>query len=535
MRVGVSPRQVATEPGATAEASRDRSRFDSPLLILVIGGVLALGVVLRFVCLSDLWADEVLSVNIAKLPISQIPAALRHDGSPPLYYLLLHVWMRMFGTGNASVRALSGLAGVITFVPMWFVGRRIDERRIRLGAAVEGSRTVAWSALLLLAMSPFAIRYSTEARMYSLIILWVVLGYLAVARALECLTIARLVAVAVVTSLLLFTHYWTFSLVAVTGLTVLLYAWRGAPERRRAALAVVGAIGVGVLTFLPWWSSFSFQLAHTGTPWGAPAGPFVSWATAFKAFGGNVHPAGWSLVALVLLGLFAKAVDARHVEFDLATRPGVRVEALVAVATLSLGLAMARLSGTTFEGRYASVVFPMFLLIGAVGIAIFSDVRMRIGILACVLVLGAWGGASNVRRNRTQAYQLVPIIRDHATAGDVVLYCPDAIGTDVVGRLRADVRSISLPNFTSPERVDWVDYAHRVRSIHPAAFADRVLRLAGPHSIWFVYTNNGTAADQKCAQVADFLTLHRPGFERKLEPDPYFFEHQGLYLYPPTP
>ena len=534
MRVGATPRHVVTESGAPSEASEVRSRFDSPLFILAIGGVLALGVVLRFVCQSDLWADEVLSVNIAKLPISQISAALRHDGSPPLYYLLLHVWMRIFGTGDAAVRALSGLAGVIALVPMWFVGRRIDERRIRLGVAPAGSRTVAWSALLLLAMSPFAIRYSTEARMYSLVILWVLLGYLAVARAFERPTIARLVPVSVVTSLLLYTHYWTFSLVGVTGLTMLVYAWRGAPERRRAAAAATVAVGVGVLTFLPWWSSFSFQLAHTGTPWGAPAGPFASWATAFKAFGGNAHPAGWALVALVLLGLFAKAADARHIEFDLATRPGVRVEALIAVGTFSLGLAVARLSGTTFEGRYASVVFPMFLLVGAVGIAIFSDARVRIGILACVLVLGAWGGASNVRRNRTQAYQLVPIIRDHAAAGDVVLYCPDAIGTDIVGRLRTDVHSISLPNFTSPVRVDWVDYAQRVRSIRPADFANRVLRFAGAHSIWFVYTNNGTAADEQCAKVADFLTLHRPGRVRELEPDPYFFEHQGLYLYPPT-
>ena len=273
MRVGATPRHVVTESGAPSEASEVRSRFDSPLFILAIGGVLALGVVLRFVCQSDLWADEVLSVNIAKLPISQISAALRHDGSPPLYYLLLHVWMRIFGTGDAAVRALSGLAGVIALVPMWFVGRRIDERRIRLRVAPAGSRTVAWSALLLLAMSPFAIRYSTEARMYSLVILWVLLGYLAVARAFERPTIARLVPVSVVTSLLLYTHYWTFSLVGVTGLTMLVYAWRGAPERRRAAAAATVAVGVGVLTFLPWWSSFSFQLAHTGTPWGAPAGP----------------------------------------------------------------------------------------------------------------------------------------------------------------------------------------------------------------------------------------------------------------------
>ena len=47
------------------------------------------------------------------------------------------------------------------------------------------------------------------------------------------------------------------------------------------------------------------------------------------------------------------------------------------------------------------------------------------------LALGAWGGVSNVGRQRTQAYQLVPIIRDQAAPGDLVVFCPDAIGTDV--------------------------------------------------------------------------------------------------------
>jgi mannosyltransferase len=390
---------------------------------------------------------------------------------------------------------------------------------------------VAWSAVLLLALSPFAIRYSTEARMYALVMLWVTLGYLAVARAFERPSFVRLLAVAVITGLLLSTHYWAFALLAVVAVVVAAIAWR-AVELRRTALAVLAALVVGGLTFLPWLSSFRFQLAHTGTPWGAPVSPFGSWATAFKSFGGNAHLAGWILVALVLLGLFAAGSDARHVEFDLATRPGVRLEAFIAFATLGTGLVIARISGTTFEGRYASVAFPLFLVVGAFGVAVFSDVRVRVGLLSVALVLGAWGGVSNAQRNRTQAYQLAPIIRDHGAPGDVVLFCPDAIGTDVVGRLRPDVHAVGFPNFTSPARIDWVDYGPRVDHTHPLQFADRVLALAGNHTIWFVFTNNGTPADQKCGKIADVLSLHRPGRVGELEPDPYFFEHQGLYRYP---
>ncbi len=534
MRVGASTRREAENTAATDRSGSAEHRFDSPALILAIGAVLALGVVLRFVCASDLWADEVLSVNISKLPLGRISTALRHDGAPPLYYFLLHGWMRVFGTGTTSVRALSGGIGVLTLWPTWYIGRRLDERRVRLGLARAGSRTVAWSALLLLALSPFAIRYSTEARMYALVMLEVTVGYLALARALERPVVLRLAIVVLISAAMLYTHYWAFSLLGVVGAGLVVIAVRSDRERRPAAALVAAALAIGGVLFLPWFSAFRFQLAHTGTPWGAPVSPFGSWATAFKSFGGNAHLAGWALVVLIALGVFARAIDARHIEFDLGTRRGVRLEAGVAFGALAVGLVIGRLSGTTFEGRYASVVFPLFLVIGAFGIAIFSNARLRVAVLAGVLVLGAWGGVSNAARNRTQAYQLAPIIRDHGAAGDVVLFCPDAIGTDVVGRLRLDLRVISFPSFTSPVRIDWVDYQRRVDAVRPSTFVDRVLRLAGTHTVWFVDTNNGTAADQKCSKIADLLTLHRPGRVHELEPDPYFFEHQGLYRYPPN-
>src|SRR3954452_19676579 len=117
MGVGVSARRRAARDQQNPEETapgRLRRGLDSPPLVLGVLGVLALGVVLRFVCQSDLWADEVLSVNIAKLPLHRRRAALRRDAAPPLYCLLLHVWMRVFGTGNAAVQALSGVAGTLT-------------------------------------------------------------------------------------------------------------------------------------------------------------------------------------------------------------------------------------------------------------------------------------------------------------------------------------------------------------------------------------------------------------------------------------
>ncbi len=53
--------------------------------VLVACAVVIAGVVGRFLAPGGLWLDEALSVNIAKLPLGQLPGALVQDGSPPLY------------------------------------------------------------------------------------------------------------------------------------------------------------------------------------------------------------------------------------------------------------------------------------------------------------------------------------------------------------------------------------------------------------------------------------------------------------------
>src|SRR5262245_33191654 len=95
---------------------------------VVLVGIVALAVVLRFVQRSPLWLDEALSVNIARLPPGELLDALRHDGHPPLYYLILHYWMKVVGEGDFAVRALSGLLAVAALPLAWVAGRRLASR-----------------------------------------------------------------------------------------------------------------------------------------------------------------------------------------------------------------------------------------------------------------------------------------------------------------------------------------------------------------------------------------------------------------------
>ncbi|HWD64946.1 MAG TPA: hypothetical protein VG405_07205, partial [Solirubrobacteraceae bacterium] len=65
------------------------------------------------------WMDEGITVGIASHPLAQIPGVLRMDGSPPLFYLLLHVWMSLTGSSEVATHSLTLLIGTLC-IPIGF-------------------------------------------------------------------------------------------------------------------------------------------------------------------------------------------------------------------------------------------------------------------------------------------------------------------------------------------------------------------------------------------------------------------------------
>lgn len=91
-------------------------------------------------------------------------AALRADVHPPLYFLILHSWLRLFGTGERAVRSLSGLFYVLSVLAVFGIGR-----------GLYGMKTGLLCAAIYLS-SPLAILAAQFARMYSLLSLLSILS-----------------------------------------------------------------------------------------------------------------------------------------------------------------------------------------------------------------------------------------------------------------------------------------------------------------------------------------------------------------------
>jgi len=522
-----TPRREATEGEVTVVRGRRLGVVGAFAVAVVVAGL-----VLRFWTRSQLWLDEALTVDIARLSLRHIPGALRHDGAPPLFYFLLHLWIRVFGSSNAAVRALPGVCSVACLPLMWVAGRRVG-RSAGADPAVTG--TVAF---VLLASSPFAIRYATEARMYSLVVLLTLLGYLALARLLSSASVRPLdvVGVAVVGGLLVLTQYWALYLVGVVGALLLAGALWGPEEKRHRCRVAVVALAAGMVLFVPWLPTFWFQLRHTGTPWSGRS-TFADMVNAVSEFAGGSSSTGRALglafFALAGFGLFGAAIDRVRVEIDLRTRPQGRALAIVVAGTLVIAVCLGLISGGAFQARYAAVVFVPFLLLVVVGTLVFADRRVLAGVVAAACVFGLITASGNVKSTRTQAGQVAAALRADYRPGDVIGYCPDQLGPSTSRLLPASFDQVTFPRRTGPQFVNWVDYAKVNGAADPSAFARFLDTKAGPtHTVWLVWAAQYRTFDEKCQQVADLLGTLRPPAVQLVEEATRFYERANLVRFP---
>lgn len=514
------------DPGQEPRSQPSRAR--SVAFVLLSAVFIAVTVLLRFWTRSPLWLDEAQSVAIARLPLSghgmTIWAALRHDGSPPLYYLLLHGWISLFGTGSLAVRALSGVLSLASFPLLWLLGRILVGRR------------AAIAAVLLLASSPFDVRFATETRMYSLLVVLALVGGLALHRILtEGPGLVPVLGLALISGGLALTHYWSFYLLLTVSGGLVALALRRPAHRRRAGWSLSG-IGLGALVFAPWLPAFGYQLAHTGTPWGEPAG-FAAVVHAFGEWTGGPSAIGRALLlviaALLVLAVFGTPVDRRHVLLDLRGRDPGRWLLGLTLGTLVVAIAVGQLVGNAWADRYTATAFVPFLLVAGLGVTALQSRRLAAGTVAIACLLGFAESAADITTNRTSAGRVAAVINRVARPGDIVLTCPDQLGPALSRLVRPGIPVLGVPTLTPSARVDWVDYAARQRAAKPAVVAAAALRrVTGSGQVFLVEAAGYRTYDSVCPGVSGALAAARPAV-RTLVTDPAkTYEHEELLLFP---
>jgi hypothetical protein len=354
-----------------------------------LGLLCALSLLLRVGELGiGFWIDEGLSVGISDRPLSDIPSALRQDGSPPLYYMLLHFWIRAFGRGEAQVRAFSLLCAIALIPLAWWAGR-----------ALFGPRT-GWMAAVIAALDPFLTQYAQEARMYALAAVLTLLATTCFARAYALDAPSQrarrpwLAGFSVSVAVALYTHNWALFFTAACAAAWLVLYVLAVPARRRE-LVREGLLGFGgaLVLYLPWIPTTLYQAAHTGAPWAAR--PSLS---ALAGVPGALLGTVPQVVLLLAAGSGLLALLAPAGRRLSQQGRAVVALAVIAVVTVVLAWLSSQLS-PAWAQRYLAIALPPFLLLSAAGLARAG----RLGLVGLALVAVMWIGdrppaqKSNVR------------------------------------------------------------------------------------------------------------------------------------------
>lgn len=273
------------------------SRRQTLLICVGLGLTLLLAAWLRFYRLAgqSFWSDEGNSVALAQAGLREIVSRTALDIHPPLYYALLHGWMRLFGESEIAVRSLSVVASVLLVAVIYRLGTRLFGAQMGLLAA------------FIAAVSPFQIYYAQEARMYALLAL---LGALTVWASVELARatvndapIAGWALLYVLGATLgLYTHYAFPVVLVATNMAFLVWLWwtRGQGQVARHLVGWLVLQLVPLLFYLPWLPTAWRQL----TTWPAPpAANDSAWGAVWQTLVFGPVGIRVSSIWLILLGL----------------------------------------------------------------------------------------------------------------------------------------------------------------------------------------------------------------------------------------
>jgi mannosyltransferase len=418
-----------------------------------LGALLLVAAALRLRALSaPYWIDEGISVGIASHPLGAIPGLLREDGSPPLYYLVLHGWIALFGTGPVATHALSaGLAIACVPVAWW--------------ALAPFGAWAGLAAAALMAFDPYVGLYADETRMYSLLLLLALALCGAFLRAFVLRRRAHVATFALLVALTLYTHAWGAYLVAASGAAWLAVVALG-PDRRALLRDGAVAFGAGALLFAPWVPTLLYQAAHTGAPWShRPTERSLVRAGARMWSGRTAERA---LLAAGAAGLaVAAARGPAH------ARRAVLALAVIALVTLGAAFAYARYGTPAWALRYLVVVLAPLAALTALGLGRLSVAGVLAVLLVAVLV---WHGRPSPRTLERKSnvaavvHELAPDLR----RGTLVFSTQPEQVPELVHELPAGMRLVTpLGPVADPGVMDWRDALARLQ-------AARFSRVLGP-------------------------------------------------------
>ena len=376
---------------------------------------LALGAYLRFAGLGarEISADEGASWAAAVAPsaadVLRLQARL-NPGKLGAHDLALHFWIRTFGDSAATMRALSAAAGTVAIALVFLATRELMLARFVPDDSGEDASPVsappldaaAAIAALLFAVNLVTIKYSREARMYPLALLFTLVQVWFFLRAARRDGIANYLGTAVFTALSVAANLTAVLILAPEGIWLFLMLLARGDRGRAPILKLAAALAAGLALTAPLGLIYLQVRAGPTNPqaygW-IPLPPLYAPLALFnKATGSFAFPV---MAALAGWGVFRGSGRARG---------AVLFAILWMFAPPLLALAFSYSVRPAFIERYMLSCFVPFFVLSAVGICELGQDWARLCALGAAVALALGHGASYDRKPHDAQWREAAII-----------------------------------------------------------------------------------------------------------------------------
>jgi 4-amino-4-deoxy-L-arabinose transferase-like glycosyltransferase len=406
-----------------------------------------------------------------------------------LYYLLLRGWLH-FGASETFVRSLSILPALGTIPVLYWLGRRLFDRRVGLIAAA------------LFTCNAYSIRYSQEARSYSLYILLVTAACSALIAFLHTPSKGNRILHVAISVLAVYAHFYAALVIVAQWLSVRLLEAARVPQQTKRNWRWIAGLSAPVLIFA----------ALTGVgplAWIQRPG-FKHLYDYYDHMAGNGGPL--LLAASVICCLAALLPLARRLVKKAEPWEIWRFQFLLLWLVFPV-LVVAAISflRPMFVARYFVACLPAFLLLVAAGLSRIPRTWMLVPALVVFLALSMRGTAAYYRSDfdidRDNWRDATHYVLHHAQPGDVLIFHL-AIGRMPYEYYKSLISNqTNVPTVIFPARGLRIEYRDFIGKPSPEFLPS----VAGKYRrVWVVLKDNETPSgpDRTTQQLDELFRKH---------------------------
>jgi 4-amino-4-deoxy-L-arabinose transferase-like glycosyltransferase len=485
---------------------------------------------------ESFWFDEADIVQRAMQPASTLLQGFTEAGeNGPLYTLMLHYWLAaieafppldrvlhlLFGTGmEAPVRGLSAMFGTAAIPVMYALARRV------------GGTVLGFTAAILLAINPFHIWHSQDAKMYTLLVLTALASTLLYVEALRRNKVALWAAYVLATWVMLTVHSMSgLVLLAQLAATPFLrpisnFEFRNSKLRwvrwGWAMLLILGPL------FPIAWLRLAALLNNTldvGN-WYQTTGLTDILSTIFVTFAVNRATPEWELTGAIVMGLLA-ALGAwalfRPTDNQAAPPGEDKLKTPYAPLVLSLWLVpifvfwLVTLRVPLFHPRYLIMAVPPYLLMSGAGLLWLRRIHVAApgfaaGVLGLASVMALLGVNYSQDVQKEDWRGAMVYVQDHLRLRDAIIVFP--------GYLVTAVDTYYKPG--GPGQVPQVPVIASIPSMRTEGFGERELEMAlreatkGHERVWLITSPVRQESEDPGNQVQQWLQYNWNTFDTKV-------------------